>query len=509
MGTAPQPALSDQMRNPGRLHQWLSVSGLLLLATAWRFYQVRHLVLPAWVDAVHHTLLVRILLEQQWLPTTWAPYLPHTPFYYHFGFHATAAMLAATTGLTGLGLGKAVLITGQLWQVLLVLAIYLLARALFGDHEPAFVAALLVTFVAEMPAFYVSWGRYPLLAGATLLILAMTAATAQRWVLLTLLIVLTAITHHYALFLLVLFLIISWFSRPSQRWPLLLSATSAAILVSPWLWRVWSLGRQWGGLAFQAGDERNTNVYLLTLLGPFQNYVLLLLAAIGYALFIRTLYQRTPAQRHWVPFGLWTLGLVLLLGPWAVQPFRSDHAALLLFLPAVLFATVALQHMRQPIYRWAIILLLLMGGMLATRQLVRPDTILADGGDMAALQWLDGNTAPTARFLIDGAPWFGLWRGVDGGWWIMPLTGRSTVLPPLAYAWSSADTIAGYTNPTSALAALATTPQPVYCQQVGRIMQETAATYYYTHSPRPRLCPTLQLVYSNATGVQLYQRTPD
>lgn len=500
------PAAPAPGDNSNRLHQWLSVIGLLLLVTGWRFYQVRHLVLPAWVDSVHHTLLVRILLEQGTLPDTWGPYLPTTPFYYHFGFHLSAALFAKITGMTGLALGNAVLVTGQLWQILLVLALYLLARTLFADHEPAFVAALLVSFVAEMPAFYVSWGRYPLLAGATLLIGAMAAATARRWLLLTLLIALTAITHHYTLFLLALFLAISWLLRREERRPLLLSSMTASLLVSPWLWRVWRLGQQWSGVAAPQGDDSTLNIYLLNLLGPLHNYGLLLVALVGCGLLCRAIYQKWSAMRPWLPFALWTLCLLGLMGPWSLPPFRADHAALLLFLPAVLFATVALTRLPTPLYRWSGILLMLLWGMVATRNLVRPDTILATEGDVVALHWIETQTAPDTKFLIDVAPWFGVWRGVDGGWWITPLTGRPTVLPPLAYLWGEADDIATYTTAAAKMTALSALAPPTYCTQLLTLMAEAAADRYYTYSHQPRYCPQLILAYDGPTGVQIYQR---
>lgn len=507
MNFFPVSSFSTVGDKSNRFHQWLSVIALLLLVTGWRFYQVRHLALPAWVDSVHHTLLVRILLEQGTLPDTWAPYLPTTPFYYHFGFHLSAALLAKVTDMTGLALGNAVLVAGQLWQVLLVLALYLLARTLFAVHEPAFIAALLVSFVAEMPAFYVSWGRYPLLAGATLLIGAMAAATARRWLLLTLLTAFTALTHHYALFLLALFFLTSWLLRPEARRPLFLSGVTAALLVSPWLWRVWRLGQQWAGVA-QPGADSSPNAYLLTLLGPLHNYGLLLIALVGYGLLLWTLYQKPIMARPWWPFALWTFLLLLLLGPWALPPFRADHAALLIFLPAALFATLALTRLPTPVYRWSVLLLLLLWGMAATRNLVRPDTILADAGDVVALQWIDAQTAPDTKFLIDGAPWFNVWRGVDGGWWITPLTGRATVLPPLAYLWGEADEVAGYSAAAAQLATIATTPPPVYCDQLLALMAEAAAALYYTHTVSPRTCPQLTLVYEGATGVQIFRRPP-
>lgn len=187
-------------------------------------------------------------------------------------------------------------------------------------------------------------------------------------------------------------------------------------------------------------------------------------------------------------------------------PTGADHAALLLFLPAVLFASVAFSGLRQPRYRWSAILLLLFWGMWATRDIVRPDTILASQADVVAIRWLDQHTAPDATFLVDVAPWFGVWRGADGGWWITPLTGRRTVLPPIAYAWSEANIMINYTARAAALATLSNRPTPTYCPQLLTLMQEAAADYDYTRSPQPQRCPWLRLVYRGQEEIQLYQR---
>ena len=87
--------------------------------------------MPAWVDGVNHTLLVRILLAEHRVPDTWGPWLDQVPMYYHFGFHVTAAVLAA---ITGLGAGQAVLAAGLLWNGALVGIVYLLGRVLW--HSP-------------------------------------------------------------------------------------------------------------------------------------------------------------------------------------------------------------------------------------------------------------------------------------------------------------------------------------------------------------------------------------
>ncbi len=65
---------------------YLLAAGAFLGVVTWRLYQVHDLVLPVWVDSVHHTLLVRKIIEYGGLPPDWLPYLP-VPMYYHFGFH--------------------------------------------------------------------------------------------------------------------------------------------------------------------------------------------------------------------------------------------------------------------------------------------------------------------------------------------------------------------------------------------------------------------------------------
>jgi hypothetical protein len=79
---------------------------------------------------------------------------------------------------------------------------------------------------------------------------------------------------------------------------------------------------------------------------------------------------------------------------------------------------------------------LLFWGWLKTRDIINPSTVIADAADRRALEWVAQNTPPDARFYINSTPWLGeIFRGVDGGYWLLPFTGRSSLVPPIIYVW--------------------------------------------------------------------------
>jgi hypothetical protein len=71
------------------------------------------------------------------------------------------------------------------------------------------------------------------------------------------------------------------------------------------------------------------------------------------------------------------------------------------------------------------------------RRVVNPGTVLATEADVAAIAWAAEHTPPDARFLVNSAPWLGLQRGADGGWWLLPLAGRWTSAPPVMYTYGA------------------------------------------------------------------------
>jgi len=519
--------------------RWMTIGagllGLLALIAAvlWRLFQAHSLVIPAWVDSVHHTLIVRIILEKGGLPGTLEPYIPAV-FSYHYGFHLITALFSIWARSLP---ADSVLWFGQVINALVALSVYRLAKTIWKDARPAVVSAFLVAFAFHMPAYYLTWGRYTLLTGLVVLPLAMSAAVQvsrtparkEDWLRLVLLTAGVALSHYTALLLLgffvILLLLFEWFEKGAERRRVRRSATSemsvnpperersahlrfdglwqpasgallGLLLASPWLVRVWQQHGEQAGVQLISplvDNQIEYGRYILYLLGPRYNAILLGVAAVG---LILAFFWRSSR-----PLAAWGLLLALLTLPWGVRldPFRPDHMAILLFLPAALligglvFAAVEmLGRLRNHWLRCTLQVVLLLGflavtgwGAWNTREVLNPVTVFVDAADVAALEWVERNTPADARFLINTALWMGTtYRGVDGGYWLLPVTGRQSLLPPALYPYGAAE----YIHQINAMAERAS--RLTTCNdEFWSLVQEGEATYIYLHEGRGSLQP--------------------
>ena len=524
---------------PNSRRGWIIRNVMLLVFFAvllsWRFFQVGGLVLPAWVDPLHHTLIVRLILENGGLPNSLQPYM-EVPFSYHYAFHAVTAAFAF---LARLPAEHAVLLFGQVLNTLVAVSVYRLGTALWNDWRRAGLAALLTGFVFQMPAYYATWGRYTLLTGLVLLPLAMAIAldiAFRNRMLLTLakLALLTAgvlLSHYYAALLLAIFLIFLGVQvlisdlrqgKPffKSRWvPLVAAVMGGVVLAGAWILRMYSLNQDWAGITIVSPTQSLDSVffpdyipYLLRMLGPYRNYVLLALSLLGVIIILWRYKTRA--------FGLWVLMLMLFSIPWGfhLSPFRPDHAVIVLFLPGSLLLAdfIGTAWERLQIGRFgvvgtllvgAVVLSLLVWGIRETRSIINPTTIFATRADLEAIEWLDANTSPQARFMTNVVHWqYRTHRGVDGGWWIMPLTGRATLLPPVLYVMGARD----YVDQINTWAE--TTSQLKECsEEFWGLVQDTEITHIYLVEGRGSLqpegldgCEGISEVYEKG-GVHIYE----
>lgn len=537
--------------------RWLfAILALAFVAVlvAWRFYQARNLVLPAWTDSVQHVLIVRKILEYGGVPPDLSPYIA-VPFYYHFDFHLIAALVAFVSGLSP---DQAVLWFGQVINAFVTISVYRAALA-FQEVLPgseggrrsglpsvwvAALAALLVEFALQMPAYYLTWGRYTLLTGLILLGPALAAAVEigqethrwDAWVRLALLVAGAFLAHYFVLLLIGLFLIVLglfWLMRgvragrgsgAAERAVILrlVSATLAGLLLAlPWVIRVFIYSRQNATVAVVSPLDQTDAalksaadylLYLSYLLGPRRNHILLALSGVG---LLFALWRPT-----WRVLAVWAAVLALLSLPWGLRlgPFRPDHFAIVLFFPAALLLSAllttgagALGRVLRP---WAgrAVLLALTGAILwwgarGTRDILNPSTIFTTPADVAALDWVNRNVPMTARFYINNTLWqWNVYRGVDGGYWLEPYTGRASLIPPIQYAWGTAAYIQQINDWAVRSEALQGCTADFW-----NLVQEAGLSYVYIREGQGNLqpsaltgCSRLRLVYQQS-GVFIYE----
>lgn len=459
-----------------RVHlYWLLGTGLVLaLVIAFRFYQAKDLVFPAWVDSVHHVLITQKIIDYGGLPETLAPELD-VPLFYHYGFHLIAALFSWISLLEPV---QAVLWFGQVINALVVLGIYRLSKALWRKTIPAVLAALLVGFAFQMPAYYVTWGRYTLLTGLLVMLpamavayeLVMTGFSKERTARLLVLTAGLALVHYLALFYFGLFLLslvvergVAWYRHkaPQNRklilnrvMPMVLAVLGGILVALPWLLRM--LIAQSSQVGFQVVLPNAENLkayqYILYLLGPTHNYFLMGGALLGLILIWWQKGSRAMA--------LWTSLMVLLSFPWGLRfgPFRPDHMAIVLFIPASIVISYSwvwlcgeLQRRIHLFLGFAVLVVGIVGmlgwGTWQTRNVINAVTILADQADWVAINWIEDNLSQDARFLTNTTIWqYQTYRGVDGGYWILPKTERFAIALPGLYGYGTTEEKAQWVN---------------------------------------------------------------
>ena len=434
---------------------WLLALLGLAVALGWRFWQARELVLPNWVDSQHHVLIIRKMIEFGGLPSTLEPYLPG-PFYYHFGFHAVTALFSM---LSGLDPAASVLMLGQVISACIGLTVYALAKQLGKDWRIGLLAAVFVTFATKLPGYYLTWGRYTLLIGVMLLPVAMAEAlraweSHDHWWQVAGLSLLTAgvlLSHYFTAFLFVLFLaalglqwLVETIRNKSANWKqiasIAISSIMGLILASRWYYRIFVYSSAASSPVVQVIEtetQKNSWDYLYYLVGPISGYILIGLGLIG---IIWSVFKTRK-----VPFHIWAVLIMFFSVPTGLRllNFRYDYFALMVFIPIAIMSAFGIvllfgQFIKRKSLASALILLvaavLSVAGAWQNARAINTETVLATRSDLDALEWIKTHTPEDARFFVNTTYWgYEVYRGVDGGGWILPITGRWSIAPTIFY----------------------------------------------------------------------------
>ena len=472
---------------------WLFV--VIAVAAAWiRVLQIRDLVLPAWVDSIHHMMIVRLIVDHGTLPSSYEPYIPASEFYYHWGYHAILSAVIWLTGRTDpFEIARAMLDFGQLLNALTVFPMYAAGRALFRSRRAGLWAAALATLVSYFPAYYVSWGRYTHLCGTLILPLIPLAAARMRnhdpgsIVSAAILAAGLALVHiRLALFAATALAVVAAYRLLRHKRFRRLSAWGGfalltLLLIAPWLVRLTTsqyahrilsppaaIASDWdtptGVRSDLAWAPRNRE-FLILGTGGIAGLALwgqlnagwravsigLWLAAMALTEYahrrrrsLRTLWRGIGALAAWGTVTAILLNLDVFGLP-RLRIASNTSAVITLFIPLSLSlaglisattATLLVRSRRREQATSLAIVVTAVVAVLTFQNVVNPQTILAREADIDAMRWVKAHTPPESVFMVRTGRWLGRSRmGIDGGAWIQLLTDRRSILLPGLYPW--------------------------------------------------------------------------
>ena len=456
---------------------------VLALIGALRFGNLANLALPLWVDSVHHSAIIRLILAQGGLPTSYRPFADVDTVYYHLGYHVAVAILARVSGWD---VEHVMLVFGQVLNVFTSVTLYILAWRWTGRAAAGLMAMVVSGTLSLMPAYYVTWGRYTELMGLMILPVAMLYTREalengrKRQVLFAGIIAgLLFFVHYRVMFFLATFIVAhlvcytayaAWRRKPWRH--LWVRATAVAliggVIASPWLWRLATTfilpldtfpARITGNLEYNAvpmdlvTQNLNPALYACAVLAAVigilrrRGRVVVLLAwvVLTVALVNPNIIGLSPS---WIVNNLSVA--IAEIRPLALMGAFPLHEILLLIEERVAPAWALRLNSMVAV---GLVVMAFIGGQ-GLVNIVNPVTVLATKDDVTALEWIKESTPSNAVFLVNEQIWQGqTYVGTDGGYWIPNLTGRRTTMPIVFYVEGSPAYVADVNSLAQVIAA--------------------------------------------------------
>jgi len=445
---------------------------VILLVIFSRLWIIRNVDIPLYGDSYQHTVITQLLIDHDGLFNSWQPYADLTTFTYHFGFHTFAA---AFHWFTGTPSPQAVLWTGQLINILSILAIIPLATRIGRSVWSGVVAVLIAGLLTQYPMVYVNWGRYTQLAGQAILpslvYLIWTAAenNGSNWKIVGLTCIIwgsLALTHYRILMFAILFFVASWilFIRDSNRLKRFVSIVSPAILGAilflPWLIRMYSgnMDMLFDRLMTSLPSQDPSAINPTNVAGMAFSYLpvgiwLFMLLGIGWGLVRR--------DRGIILVSIWWVLILFVTNPnWVNLPgagiITNFTTLIAVYIPAsIIVGSTAgwllnsiqgysshvdsaqrkmARHNYSPmIYLAVIVSLGIWGAWLRLSDLRLTTYALVTRPDLRAATWIQENTPVKAKILVNSFLAYGGYVAVgsDAGWWLPIIAERAITIPPI------------------------------------------------------------------------------
>jgi len=446
---------------------------IFVLSLGVRLFIVRDLPVAMWTDSYHHTLISQLIAERGYIPDSYEPYAHLHSFTYHFGFHALVAFFH---WLTGISVPRSVILVGQILNALSPLTAYLLAAKLLESRRAGLFSALIVGLLANMPAYYVNWGRYTQLAGQVVLPVVLITALESleseerslRYLAITGIALAGLLLIHYRIFIFYTCFMLVYllyqalasetkrkFIEPASR--MFLIGLLATLLTLPWLWNVFTdFVPRHLQVYNSAGDEdlfsdplvRQYFGFSMKLVSLSFNSYLIALSLLG------CIWGMFKREKSVILIVLWLVALFIVANLYLSRlPLSGlmDNGAVIigLYLPGSILSSYSLDRLAEASFpkmrfkRWAalekviVALSVVLAALLGARRMldiIEPSFALVSKSDMLAMDWIRRNTPKEAKFFSNSSLYLpDAIIGSDAGLWIPLLAGREATVPPMMY----------------------------------------------------------------------------
>ena len=415
----------------------LTMGGILcssfLLFLLARLAFLHNVILPPYNDSPKHYKIVQGFLNPSTGNVSFYSPINTASHFYHFGFHSLAAWLSVASRMDA---ATSIAVLGQVLVALSPFSILWLTYAVTRNIRAGWVAALFAAFAWQMPYFALNWGKYPAIAGLSLI-----PAVLGFWVVYG-----REEIKHWSNLLFMALLATGLVLLHTRLLICLVLAGGIYFLVEKFFWkralRTWEACALWilalGVFALFRGT-------LLT----FYSMSHLIGFIIG-ALLMLFAFQAFPR---------FSLGITLfVLGVWLASkitvPFQGHHLLLfdpifvetVLFIPLSLFIGIGFAGLSGKLsnHASAQLLLAISMGVVVVASMLSSNTFYPDPccnyvkkADVTAINWIRENTQEEAVVWIAGFQANNYVIGTDAGVWINTLTGRNTNRLAFDFDWNS------------------------------------------------------------------------
>jgi hypothetical protein len=430
-----------------------------------------------WGDSYQHTMIAQLLVDNNGLFNSWAPYAELQTLTYHFGFHTYAAVFH---WITRLSLPQSVMWTGQILNGLAVIGLYPLATRIGKNKWAGITALLLAGLLLQMPMFYVNWGRFTQLAGFVILPAAVYIAwttldsekTNRRLIILSWIVLGGLALTHYRVIIFASIFYFAYLLVNICSGRLLktlgrtfLSGLGAFLIFLPWFIHIFSgrilyiFSKQITTLPSKAStfqQQYNTIGDIFVYLPSLAWIILPVL--IGWGLWRR--------EKGIALLSLWWFLILLATNPqWLNLPGEGAITNFTVLISSYFLAAIVIgsafswlidewqmksnpedEHLsprqKEP-PTWSgitltiiILLISLWGFRQRMTDLETSNHVLVTRPDLRAASWIREKQQTDTHFLVNSMFAYGdsLIVGTDGGWWLPLNANRHTTQPPINYA---------------------------------------------------------------------------